>query len=213
MKEIIFKDIWIKILSLFLAMSLWIFITYRGQSELAVDVPVEFKNLPAGLEILKQNIKNVSLNIRGNERVLKGLRPMDIRTVVDLSNAKKGEGIYYINADNIKIPGSIKVLRIEPSNLNVVIDESVSKTVAVKASISGLLEKGLKVKSVELMPSSVVVEGPKTEVEKISVLRTESIDITGIDTDIMQDVKFNLRGRNIRTKVSEVTVKIKISRD
>lgn len=213
MQEIIFKDIWIKILSLILAISLWIFITYRGQSELAIDVPVEFKNMPAGLEILKQNIKNVSLNIRGNERVLKGLRPMDIRAIVDLSNAKKGEEVYYINTDNIKIPGSIKVLRIEPSHLKVVIDESVTKTVNIKAVITGSLEKGLEIKSVELMPPSVVVEGPKTEVAKIIVLRTEPIDITGIDTDIIQAVKFNLQGRNIRTRVSEVTVKIKISRN
>jgi YbbR domain-containing protein len=212
MKKRIFSDIGLKILSVALAMSLWFFVTYRGQSEMAIDVPIEFKNMPKGLEILRQNIKTVSLNIRGHERLLKGLKPMDARVIVDLADAKKGEATYYFDKDNIEIPRTIKVLRIEPVSVKVAIDELIKKTVPVKAHITGMPEWGFKVRFITVNPSSTEIEGAKTEVARIAVLRTEPIDITGLDTDIIQTVKVNSSGRNVRAKTTEVTVRIAIER-
>ncbi len=55
-------------------------------------------------------------------------------------------------------------------------------------------------------------EGAKTEIARISLLRTEAIDVTGMDSDMTQNVRINTNSRNIRTKASEVTVKINIRR-
>lgn len=211
-KRSIFSNIGLKILSVVLAMSLWFFVTYRGQSEIVIDVPLEFKNIPKNLELLRQNTKKVSLNISGHERLLKALSPMDVRVFVDLSNAKKGETVYYLDKDNIVIPRTIKVLRIEPTSVKVTLDESTSRIVPVRAYLIGSPETGYKVKSIDVRPSFVEVEGAKTEVARIALLRTEPIDITGIDSNMAQNVRINTNGRNIRTKVSEVTVKITVER-
>lgn len=211
-KKGIFSDIGLKILSVALAMSLWFFVTYRGQSEMIIDAPIEFKNVPKGLEMLRQSAKRVSLNISGHERLLKALRAMDARVVIDLSNAKKGEAVYYFDKDNVIIPRTIKVLRMEPTSVKVALDESISKSVPVKAHIIGMPEKGYRIKSVDVKPSSAEIEGAKTEVARIALLRTEPVDVTGVDSDITQNVRLNTNGRNIRTKVSEVTVKITIGR-
>ncbi len=209
-KKGIFSNMGIKILSMALAISLWIFVTYRGQSEIVIDVPLEFKNVPKNLELLRQTAKQISLNISGHERFLKALRPADIRAFVDLSNAKKGESVYYLDKDNIISPRIVKVVRMEPTSVKITFDESISKTVSVKAYIVGSPETGYRIKAVDVMPSSVEIEGAKTEVAMIALLRTEPVDITGIDSDIIQNVRLNTTGRNIRTKVSEVTVKITI---
>jgi len=212
MKIKIFGNIGLKILSVFLAMFLWFFVTYRGQSEISVDMPIEFKNAPKGLEILKQNIKTVSLNISGQERILKGLKAGDVRVIIDLSDAKKGETTYYIGKNNVAVHKSIKVLRVEPTSIRIVLDESISKTVPVKAHIIGVPETGYKIRSVVVSPSLVAVEGTKTEVSRISVLRTEPLEITGIDADIDQNVRLITGGKNIRTDISEVRVKVDIER-
>lgn len=211
-KKGIFSDIGLKVLSVALAMSLWFFVTYRGQSEMAIDIPLEFKDVPKELEILRQNIKRVSLNISGHERLLKALRPMDARVVIDMSNAKKGEAVYYFDKDNVIIPRTIKVQRIEPVSVKVTLDESTSKTVPVKAYVVGTPEKGYRIKSIDVKPSVMEIEGAKTEIARISLLRTEAIDVTGMDSDMTQNVRINTNGRNIRTKASEVTVKINIGR-
>lgn len=210
-KKGIFSNMGIKILSVAIAISLWIFVTYRGQSEIVIDVPLEFKNVPKNLELLRQTAKQISLNISGHERFLKALRPADIRVFVDLSNAKKGESVYYLDKDNnIISPRIVKVVRMEPTSVKITFDESISKTVPVKAYIVGSPETGYRIKSVDVIPSSVEIEGAKREVAMIALLRTEPVDITEIDSDIIQNVRLNTNGRNIRTKVSEVTVKITI---
>ncbi len=212
MKRKIFSNMGLKVLSVALAMSLWFFVTYRGQSEMAIDAPIEFKNIPKGIEMLKQNVRRVNLNISGHERILKALRPMDVRVVLDLSEAKKGEAVYFFDINNIIIPRTIKVLRMEPASIKVVLDDAASKTVPVKAHIIGAPEKGYRIKSVDVKPSAVEIEGSKTEVNRTALLRTEQIDITGIDTGITQDVRLNLNGKSIRIKTSEVTVKISVER-
>ncbi|MBI3592490.1 MAG: hypothetical protein HY099_03260 [Nitrospirae bacterium] len=212
MKKIIFSNIGIKILSVVLALSTWIFVTSRGQTEMAVDAHIGFKNVPKGLEILRENVKTVSLNLRGHERLLKSLRPMDIGVVIDLSNARKGEATYYFDKGNVVAPRSVEILRMEPTSVKVTLDESISKVVPVKASFTGRPENGYKIASIEVKPSSVRIEGAKTELARIAVLRTETIDITGLDTDIMQNVRLNTNGRNIRTKTLEVTLNIRIKK-
>src|SRR5208283_1285172 len=173
----------IKILSVVLAISMWIFVTYRGQSEMAVDVPIGFKNVPQGLELLRESAKTVALNLRGQERLLKSLKPMDINVFVDLSNAKRGETTYYLDKSAVAVPGTVEILRVDPTSVRVVLDGSMKKTLPVKASIIGAPEKGFRIVSVDVKPSAVTVEGARTELERIAVLRTEAVDVSGFDSD------------------------------
>ncbi len=211
-REKALSNLGLKLLSVGLALSLWLYVTYRGQSEIVVDAPIEFKNVPKGMEILKQNVKKVSLNVRGHERMLMSLRPMDVRVTVDLTGAKTGEDTYNIDKNSVVIPRSVQVLRIDPASVKVTLDESATKKVVVKPYLAGNPEKGFRVTSAVVEPSSVVIEGASSEISKIAFLRTDPIDITGLDQDTTLSARLNTNGRNIRTNVTEVTVKISIEK-
>ena len=90
-KAFFMENLTFKILSVALALFLWFFVTFKGQTETSVEVPLEFKNTPAGMEILKQSARKINVSISARERILKELAQTDIRVVVDLSNAKFGE--------------------------------------------------------------------------------------------------------------------------
>ncbi len=211
-KDSVVDNAALKILSVALALSLWFYVTYRGQSEMVVDAPIEFKNVPKDMEIMKQSVKRVSLNIRGHERILRSLRPMDSRVVVDLSNAKRGEATLSLDNDDVVIPRSVQVLRIDPASVKVTLDESANKTVTVKAYVIGNPEAGFRIRSIHTEPSSVVIEGPVTEISRIAFLRTEPLDITGLDQDTTFSARLNTDGRNIRTNISEIDVAIYVER-
>lgn len=203
----------LKILAVFLATSLWFYVNYRGQSDTVVDAAIDFKNIPRGMEILKQGAKKVSLTVRAHERIIQGIKPTDLHMVVDLANGKKGENSLTLDDDDVISPRAVKVLRIDPPSIKVILDESDSRNVPVRAALVGSPLKGYRVTSTEVTPAIVAAEGPKSEVSKVSLLRTEAIDVSGLDSGFTQEVRVNLGGRNIRLSMPEVTVRINIEKE
>ncbi|MBM4145165.1 MAG: hypothetical protein FJ240_02660 [Nitrospira sp.] len=210
MKKLFFENLGLKIAAVLLSAVLWIFVTSRGQSEISLDAPLEFRNMPAGLEIVNHGIKTIDLNIKGQERLIKNVKAADIRVYVDLSKARKGEGVYYIDRKEIKLPHTFTVTNINPSSIKVTIEETISKTVKVLPMVIGEPKKGYFVKSVDVSPQYVVIEGVRSEIIKIGNVKTEPIDISGFNESFSQDLKIDLTGRNVRSKINDVIVKVVI---
>ncbi|HSW63041.1 MAG TPA: CdaR family protein [Dissulfurispiraceae bacterium] len=204
------KNIGLKILSVALAITLWFYVSNRGESETSVEAQIDFKNIPAGMEILRQSMRKATVNVQGYEQEIYRLRSTDVRVVVDLGSAKKGETMQSLVRENVVLPRSLKVLRIEPATIKVSLDETATRTLQVKPHITGTPERPFELKSATAKPSAVKIEGPRSEIEKISVLRTDPIDITGLDEDFTQNAKLNLGGRGLRSDVADVSVSLTI---
>ncbi len=211
MRNLILNNFFLKVSAVLLSVFLWFFLTSRGQSEMSIEIPIEFRNVPAGLGIASTDARTVNITIRGQERLMKNVKTSDIRVFVDLSRAKKGEGIYYINKDDITLPYAMSVMNITPSSVRIRIEEAISKTVLVKASMTGIPEKGYYVKSIEVEPRRIVIYGLRSEVEKINMLKTEVLDITGLSESISQEVSIDFAGANIKSDTGSVLVTIVIA--
>jgi YbbR domain-containing protein len=211
MKKFLFKNFSLKIASLLLAIILWLVASSRGQSEMFIDVQLEFMNIPSGLEMIHSSDKAISLNIKGPEKYIKNIKPSDIRAFIDLNKAKKGESIYYVTKDNIQMPRSITLLNVSPSSVTITTEETVTKTVRVIPVITGVPERGYTLQANEVVPKDIQIEGIQSEVRKIRNIKTESVDITGAKETFAQEMKLDLRGKNIKVKPSSVTVTVIIS--
>ena len=211
MKQLFLKNLGLKIVAVLFSIVLWIIATHRGLSEMVLDVPLEFKNIPPGLVLVNYDIKKVSLGVKGQERLIRNVRPANIRVYVDLSKAKKGEGMYVISKENLKLPRWVTVTNIDPSSVKVALEKLVSKTVQVKPVIVGDPEKGFYIKLIDVNPQAVVIEGKSSDVKRVSSIRTEHIDITGYKENVTQDVKLETP-ENTKAKVEYVKVKIVIAK-
>lgn len=211
MRSLIFGNLGLKISAVLISVFLWLFITWRGQSEMAFEAPVEFKNVPATLGLVNSANIKVNVTIKGQERLMKNVRTSDIRVPLDMGKAKKGEGIYYINKNDIKLPYAMSVISINPSSLKIMLDETVAKTVAVTPYINGSPQKGFYVRSVTVEPKSIKIYGLRSELRKIAELSTEPIDISGLTEDVVQELNVDIAGSSIRSEVNSVKVKIVIS--
>jgi len=210
MRRLLFENIGLKIAAVSLSIVLWFFVTSRGQSEISIDVSLEFKNIPQGLELVNYSAKEISLSVKGQERLIRSIKPSDIQAYIDLGKTKKGESVYYITRDDIKLPRAIDVINISPSSVKVITEETATKTVRVRPVVVGEPERGYFVKSVEVAPQTLVIEGIRSEVGKINIIRTEPLDITGSNESVTQDVKLDLISSNIRSKTAVVKVKVVI---
>ncbi|MDP3110506.1 MAG: CdaR family protein [Thermodesulfovibrionales bacterium] len=212
MRKLLLENMGMKIAAVVMAITLWFFVTSRGQSEVSMDVPIELKNIPSGFESVRQGIKIVSVSIKGQERLLRNMKPAAVRVHVDLSKAKKGKGTYYINNEDVKLPSTMTVTNISPSSVMVALEETVIRKAPVQAVVLGTPKKGFFVGSVEVNPREMTIEGARSEVSRIKSLRTEPVDITDMDETSVQEVRLDLGGRNIRTEVQEVNVKVVIKK-
>ncbi|MDI6745172.1 MAG: CdaR family protein, partial [Thermodesulfovibrionales bacterium] len=84
MKRRLLENFGLKVTAVIMAIILWFFVISKGQSEISFDVPVELKNIPPGLESVKYGTKNVSVSLKGQDRLLRNIKPSDVRVHVDL---------------------------------------------------------------------------------------------------------------------------------
>lgn len=210
MRKFLLENLGLKVMAVFLSISLWIFVTSRGQSEISLDAPIEFKEIPPGLEIVSQSAKTIGLNVRGQERLLKNIKPKDITVSLNLGKVKPGETTYYVHRDDIRVPKALTITNINPSSVKVLVEETVRKTVRVVPVLTGEPDKGFSVKSVSVSPPNIEIEGIRREVARISVLKTEPLDVTGMNESFTHDLKLDMAGHMVRTQSATVAIRVVI---
>ena len=207
MKNRIFNNFGIKVSAVLISVFLWFFVTSRGQTELSLDAPLEFKDIPLALGIVNSSAKAVTLTVRGQDRFMKSLNASDIRVIVDMSRAKQGEGIFPIDKGNVKLPFAMSVTNVSPSSVKVKLEEILSKTVPVLPQVIGASEKGTQT-SIAVEPKSVVIKGLRSDIRKVDALRTEVLNISGMNGTITEELELDTSGMNITPEVSKVKVTI-----
>ena len=77
-QRIFVHNFWLKLVSLLLAVGLWLAVARDPTAEVEVRVPIEFQNLPDKLEIDSANSTSVQIRVRGPERLIHRLQPADV---------------------------------------------------------------------------------------------------------------------------------------
>ena len=211
MKKMLLENLALKVSAVLIAVLLWLFVTWKGQSEMTVDVPIEFKDVPVGVGIVSASAKSANVTVKGQDRIMKSLRPSDLRVLVDMGKARKGEGVFHINKDDVKLPYAMTVTGIDPSTIRVKLEETITKVVPVKPSITGALEAGFHIKFVDVEPKNIVIQGLRSEVRRISEIGTDTMDISGARASQTQEINIDAAGANIRPERDKVRVTVVIA--
>jgi YbbR domain-containing protein len=132
MKRMLLNNLGLKVLSLLFAIIIWFFISAKGGVERTLDVPIEYINIPPGHEILKKHTEAVKVSIFGSERVLRTIKPEDLKLYIDLRDALPGKFSYSIKKGDISVPQSLSVFNITPKTITVTIIES--KNLEIRSS-------------------------------------------------------------------------------
>ena len=210
MKKMILENFGLKVSAVLIAMFLWFFVTSQGQSEISLDVPLEFKDIPAELGIGGSNAKTVTLTLRGQERFMRNLHASDLRVFLDLSRARPGEMVYPVDKEGVKLPFAISVTNIAPPSVRVKLEEISVKTVPVQPQLLGSPKEGAVI-SVSVEPKAVVIRGLKSELGKIEMIRTKPFDISRISGNTTEELDLDTSGTNVMPDMSRVKVKVKIT--
>ncbi|MBI5100129.1 MAG: hypothetical protein HZB30_12955 [Nitrospirae bacterium] len=210
-KNFLIINIWLKLASFILAIALWFFVILSGRSGIFMDIPIMYINVPQEFEVVDFP-KTVSVNIEGQERLLKNLKQNEINAVIDLSDAKAGKSFYTLTHENIKRPKTFEVTSIEPQTISLTIEKLLKKTVSVQPAVVGVPEHGFVIVEIKVAPEEIVIEGPRNIISKIYNVKTEPIDITGLKNNLQYKAKINMTNSTIRVPEQKVDVNIFVKR-
>ncbi len=187
------QDLFLKGLSLFLGVLLWYFVVGEDQIDINIQVPLEVVNLPAELVISNEYKKDIEVSVRGARSLVQELRDRHITRPVDLSLAKPGTFVVKNDSESIPFPNGITVLRVQPTNIVLLLDKLIQKRFSIDAVTDGEPMKGYELKSLVLEPDSLVIAGPKAVLNSELALRTFPINLEGINKSVMRQIHLNLQ--------------------
>jgi len=213
LKNWFLKNIDIKLLSLFLAIILWLYIA-GGENptvENFIDVSLTQTNLGKGL-VIKEFPTNVSVGIKGPKNIINNLSSHQINGIVNFSEISK-EGLYKLKVE-VAPPKKTQITRIIPSEIKIEIEKILTKEVEIEYSLIGVPEKGYSLTNEpQFNPSKAKLIGAQSVLENTKQIIC-AIDISGIKEDLSKklqvkaiDINGNeIKGVKIEPDIVEVSI-------
>jgi YbbR domain-containing protein len=179
MLDVVTRNWPLKLLSVALAFAIWIAVT--GEESILRDF-----NVPLDITLNEEHTlassppTTVTVRLRGSENRLTGLNPVAMSFGVDLTDAIPGERTVELTPTNLEgLPRGFDVELIAPVRLSVVVDELLQKDLPVNAMLTGQPPQGYAYYSARVVPRTITVEGPRTEIETLEAIRTDPINLEG----------------------------------
>jgi YbbR domain-containing protein len=213
MKHWILQNWFLKVVSLLVATLLWAAVSNQASSEIGLDVPLEYRNIPSQLEITGDMTNTIQVRLRGSTNVIKGITAKDVATTIDLGKMRTGEKIVALSPQNVQAPFGAEVIRVNPSTVRFTLERTVTKTVDILPTIAGQPTNGFEVGQVFVSPNTVEVEGPESRVDTLSSIATTPIRLDRKQSSFEQTADLDVPDPQIRLQhPSAVNVKIEIRR-
>jgi YbbR domain-containing protein len=179
-RKIFLEDWGVKLLSLAIALVLWLVVTGQNEPVTAhVNVQLNFIR-PQTLEISNDPPRTVDVMLTGSRNKLDDLTALDLVATVDISDQQPGERVLRL-ADKalISLPQGVKVDGFQPSAIPIRLEQIIERQIAVEPKLEGKPADGYQVYSVRPSKGAVTIRGPESRVNALQKLETESIWLSG----------------------------------
>lgn len=180
LRRIFIEDWSLKLLSLAIAIVLWLLVTGQNEPVTAhLNVQLNFIR-PQSLEISNDPPRTVDVMLTGSRSKLDDLTSLDLVATVDISDQRAGERVLRLaDKAQISLPQGIKVDGFQPSAIPIRLEEIVERQVTIEPKLEGKPADGFEVYGVYPTRGSVAVRGPASRVNALQKVMTESIWLAG----------------------------------
>ena len=203
-----------KLLSLALAVLIWMAVASEPELSAVISAPVEYKESPANLEISSRIVGSVDLETRGPAGRLTDIRSSHLAVILDFSDVLyPGERTFTITQSSTNLPRGVRLIRAIPAQLRFEFEPRASRRVPVNIRFSGHLPAGLRMVEAKAVPESIRIVGPETRVNRVGSVSTDPIYLGAVTGDTGLRVATFVEEPQVRFQEKpEVTVKMQVSR-
>ena len=206
------RDWKLKLVSLGLALGLWLLLvpSEKVSSEKSLTIPLETRNVPAGLEIVQRPAPTIDVTLRAPKRMIGEIGPSSLVASLDLERATVLQQEYALNASMIALPPGAEVVKISPSRVTIKLERTVEAVLDVHATVRGKPAAGFQVARIEVEPASVAVQGPESRVKASDAAVTAPVVISGLAQSTIFDADIILPRPELRFVSSQTSARITV---
>jgi YbbR domain-containing protein len=199
-KEYLLENWSLKATAILLALILWLFIQGEPGQQRGLAIPLEVL-VPRNMEITNERPMSAEITYRGPAFSNIG----SAICIIDLKSAKEGKHTISLTSDNVRMPKGlgIEILQINPARVTLVLEQTVSKEVPIIASMRGEPLQGIEIYGMSSAPASVILTGPRSRIEPVREVATETVSIAGKNKSSQFFVNLNLHDDAIRSSVMD----------
>ena len=198
-----FRNLALKFLSISLAVLLWF--TVSGEPtivERGLRIPLEFQNIPDGLEIVGDTPDTVDVRVRGSSAILSRLEPGEVVAVLDLQTARPGSRLFDLVTEQIRAPFGVDVAQVAPATISLDLERSgPPREVPVVPAVEGEPAPGYVVGEVSSEPATVLVVGPESRLQQLTEAMTEPVVVAGATAPVTAEVTVGVPDLALRLSV------------
>jgi diadenylate cyclase len=169
----------LKLISLALAVGLWLAVMRDPVAEVALEVPIEFHNIPQNLEISSETVPRAEIRVRGPQRIISRLRASDLHAQIELADMRPGDHTFDLTAQQISKPSELEVAQVVPSQFHLSFDTRLTRQVPVHPRVVGRFASGYTLGHIIAEPSTILISGPQQHVEAVEAAITDPVDVSG----------------------------------
>lgn len=209
MKHFFTRNIGWKLLSLAIAIGLWISIAREPEVATSVSVPVEFKNPPNQLDVEGNLPDRVRIEVRGPSGRLTRDDLSSLAVVLDLSDAEPGERTYSVRARDLNLPSGVTFDKAAPSQITLRFARLLEKQEPVQPVYANL-PPGYRVAQAQINPSMVRIRGSENRLRPIQAIKTDPLNLAGVTGEKIFHTHLNIGDPQVRLigVPSDITVQV-----
>ena len=189
---------------------MWYFVVGEERAEVGLTVPLELINIPRDLIVVNNVVHGIDIRVNGPRSLVRSLATENLSKRLDLSNTKAGTVSFSISSEGIPLPRGVKITRINPTQVMVVLQKLMTKKITVKPRIVGKPAPGYEIASVQVNNPQVEIAGPEEVVKNLESLYTKPIEIQGLKSDLKQRTSLDFRNHQIYL-VKEVPLEVQVN--
>jgi YbbR domain-containing protein len=201
-----FRNLGLKFLSTLVALLLWLVVAGERVVERVMRAPVEFQNLPAGLELVGNPPDTVEVRLRGSSGALSRLAAGDMAAVIDLTTARPGRRLFHITQNQVNVPYGLEIVQVGPSTLTMEFETTGIRRVPVEPDVDGRPAAGYEVTKIVSDPSSVEVAGPESALQRLQSAMTEPVSVTDQTRTVREVVTIGVPDASLRLRTPQTAI-------
>ncbi len=180
---------------------IWIFVQFSKRYTIPIELPLSYVNVPMDKLLTEENPETITLRVRDYGFKLARFRLLPPSLQIDLENARLegGQLVYNLEQEKPAITSQLNLdfdeLSFLQNNLRINFEQKAVKTVNIESDIRLNFSIGYSaLEEMRLEPDTIRVSGPSNILDTLTAVRTESIRINNINSNLKGTVRLDKTG-------------------